>query len=97
MEHVTALFTYCCLGVGILGMFCVLIVAGAWLVKVAMEYLKVWHIYMLAISIRLHGKGYADQQFWWAIQERASKGRFFANMVANHAHQHAPHEDSDNG
>jgi ABC-type antimicrobial peptide transport system permease subunit len=94
METITYIFNGLALVIGCLGLFAGLLFGSAWIVHKVMDGLKIWHIYMLAVSIRLHGKDYSDRQFWEAIAEKASKGRFFAKMIADYANQHAPDEDN---
>ena len=62
----------------------------AWAVVKVYKMLGIWHVICLAISIRLHGKEYADRQFWWAIQERASRSQFAAKTIADYANSFAP-------
>lgn len=100
METAFVVFNIAALVCGVICLFAALLALGAYAVNEVMKFLKVWHIYMLAVSIKLHGKDYADQQFWWAVKERASKGDYFARMVAGFAMEHAPgdeREDSANG
>lgn len=90
-------FVIASLVVGVIVLFAALLVAAAYAVNTIMEYRGVWRVYMLAVSIRMHGKDHADNQFWWAIKERARKSDWAAKMIANYAMEHAPKEDSDNG
>ena len=56
-----------------------------WAIVKVYKMLRIWHVICLALSIRLHGKDYADQQFWWAIKERASRGAYHAKIISDYA------------
>lgn len=65
-----------------------------WAVVKVYKMLRVWHVICLAVSIRVHGKDYADTQFWWAIGERASKGAYHAKLISDYALAAAPKDQS---
>lgn len=88
----SVLFNVFCVVSGIAGALA--LVAGAmfcagWSVVQCFKMAKVWHVICLALSVRLHGKDFADQQFWWAIKERASKSYGGARIIAEYAQRHA--------
>ena len=75
---------------GVLCIFALMSFASAWFFASILKYCKVWYVMWLGVSIRLHDKDFSDNQFWWAIQERASRSQFAAQQIAAYALKYAP-------
>lgn len=78
-----------------MALICAALWGAGWTAVQLFKAFKIWHVICLAISIRLHGKDYADRQFWWAIEERAKRSDLDAKIISNHAMKHAPNNGTD--
>ena len=84
-EFAASLFSYGVLLAGSLAVLALVLWAIAWSLVQLFKWLKVWHVLCLAVSVRLHGKKFADNQFWWAIKERVDGREWKAKSIADYA------------
>jgi hypothetical protein len=78
-----------------MGMFAAVLWALGWAVVKVMKLLRVWHLFVLAVAVRMHGKDYAERLFWQAVAERAGSHRLEADNIIRVVNQHAPEGPSD--
>lgn len=76
--------------VGAISMFAAILYGLGWALSKLFKRLQEWHILMLLLAVKMHGRDYKDRLFWEAIKEHIGDNAFAAKNVSDYAYRCKP-------
>lgn len=90
MRYFAEVYMWLVLIVGTIAAFSGALYGLGWALSKLFKRLQEWHILMLLLAVKMHGRDYKDRLFWEAVKEHIGDSAFAAKTVSDFARRCKP-------